>query len=70
MPLHRWRGHQVPVCVDQAASIDDDLIDLSPVSDAPLEDLRDKWAPLVHGLEPPLFYERYEPEEIEPCRTP
>jgi hypothetical protein len=67
--LRGWRGRDPLQCVDQVGNAPDDSVDLTPVSQVPAENVALGWSPLLSGQEPPLIYEQYESEEVEPCRT-
>jgi hypothetical protein len=66
---YRWRGRDPLVCLDQVGNANDDVLDLTPVSDAPAQHVRDGWEPWFSGQAVPLIWERVEPDEVEPCRT-
>lgn len=63
MRLRAWREwHDCPP--DQVGNAKDSTLDLTPAT-APLLDLREKWAPLLHGQAVPLIGERT--FDAEPC---
>lgn len=67
--LRGWRGRDPLTCLDQVANAPDSSVDLTPASDARADATKAGWLPLKGGQDVPLIWERYQPEEIEPCRT-
>lgn len=63
----RWRGRDYSKKPDQVANACDDFVDLTPVSEAPANAVKDAWAPLLSGQAVPLIGERSYGDEEEPC---
>lgn len=60
----RWREKDL-TCLDQVANAIDSKVDLTPVSDAPAQAVRDAWLPWLEGQAVPLIWERVTPDD--PC---
>lgn len=65
MIRRRWREPD-RLCLDQVANAIDAKVDLTPVSDAPAQAVRDAWAALLPGQPVPLLWERRY-DDAEPC---
>lgn len=66
--LPRWRGRDGRP-KEQVANAWDSYVDLTPVSQAPAEAVKEAWAPLLSGQEIPLIGERsdgWQPEAGDP----
>lgn len=63
----RWRGREYTEEL-QVANACDDFVDLTPVSDAAADAVKDRWSALLSGQTIPLIGERsYGGEEDEFC---